>query len=117
MRNQTNLISREFKVQNTGPKEVVMEWKIYDLKSLSPTQSYFDIRIVDPPLGSGKVADVLFVAQEPPEMLEGCFRIEPKDMRIKGRREKHFTIHFTPGETNVYSAVIVAKPILHEQIH
>lgn len=92
MRNSGS-IAREFRVTNTGPKDVIMDWKIYPLGG-STQSKYFDIKIVDPPLGSSKVCEVQFQAVEPPESLDGPFHIQPKQEKVKGRREKHFTIDF-----------------------
>ena len=53
-------ITREFRVTNTGPKDVELEWKVYNLSSGSSREegNLFDIKICDPPLGSEKVCDV-----------------------------------------------------------
>jgi len=45
MRN-SGLVSREFKVTNTGPKDIELEWKVYNLNDTKPP--YFDIKIVEP---------------------------------------------------------------------
>lgn len=58
------VISRDFRVMNTGPQDVELEWKIYNLGT-SSTSEYFDIKITDPALGSDQLCDVSFIAKEP----------------------------------------------------
>jgi len=52
-------IAREFRVTNTGPKDVELDWKVYNLSSGKQSEgNLFDIKICDPPLGSEKICDV-----------------------------------------------------------
>lgn len=50
-------MSRDFRVQNTGPQDIDLEWKIYNLGGTT-NQELFDIRITDPALGSEAICDV-----------------------------------------------------------
>lgn len=82
MRN-SGMISRELRVTNTGPKDVEVDWKCYNLGGKSANQKYFDIKIVNPVLGSGKICDLQFIAIEPEEAINGPFHITPKYIRLK----------------------------------
>ncbi|CAD8087121.1 unnamed protein product [Paramecium primaurelia] len=107
-------ISRDFRVMNTGPQDVELEWKIYNLGN-STISDYFDIKITEPQLGSDQLCDVQFIANEPPESKDGPFQVVPNKERIKQRKEKHFTLHFTTQDTGNYSACLVARPRLINQ--
>jgi hypothetical protein len=51
-------IAREFRVTNTGPKDIELEWKMYNLSEISNSENLFDIKFCDPALGSDRVCDV-----------------------------------------------------------
>lgn len=66
MRNSGS-ITREFRVTNTGPKDIELEWKIYNLSQAEEggQENLFEIKINDPTLGSDKACEVQFIAKEP----------------------------------------------------
>lgn len=51
MRNSPK-VKREFKISNSGPKDVIMEWKMFDLDEKKEKVDFFNVRIADPRLGS-----------------------------------------------------------------
>ncbi|KAL4472936.1 hypothetical protein ABPG72_007813 [Tetrahymena utriculariae] len=112
MKNGT-MLEREFKITNTGPKTVKIEWKMYNLNSNNQEQDFFDLKISDPDLGSSDVCKLNFIPISPPEAIPGePFLIDPSGMIIHGREEKIFKVKFQTNETNDFISVLIAQPVI-----
>jgi hypothetical protein len=54
---KSNVFTRDFRLTNTGPKDIEIEWKMYNFESKKELdQKYFNIEIVPPELGSSNLA-------------------------------------------------------------
>lgn len=73
------MVTREFRIENTGPKEIEIEWKVYNLdedEEVSKDRAYFNIEVGPPSLGSKDIATLNFNSIEPPEAKDGPFIID-----------------------------------------
>lgn len=77
MRNITT-VKREFKIQNSGPKDITMDWKLFNLDEKSEGNDYFNIKIEDPHLGSDNVCQLKFDPVEPKQAEKSPFTILEK---------------------------------------
>ena len=59
-------VKREFHVANTGPKDVEVEWKLYNMVGNEKRNEYFNLKIVEPMLGSTDIVKLDWQAIEPP---------------------------------------------------
>jgi len=42
------VIQRKFKLENTGPKDIQFEWKLYDLNKVAKANKFFELKIGNP---------------------------------------------------------------------
>lgn len=73
---KSNPISREFRIMNTGPKDIKLNWKMFNLdedENSGNKREFFKVQVIPPPLGSNKTASLNFMPIEPPEAHDGPY--------------------------------------------
>lgn len=109
-------ITKQFKIKNTGIRSVQVDWKIFDEKDLVHKETdYFSLSVAknfsydrrDNPYKFN------FEAIEPEESLDSAFEIQPKNLQVGPRETCTFNVTFfsNKGEGE-FKSVILASPEL-----
>ncbi|EGR30726.1 hypothetical protein IMG5_124930 [Ichthyophthirius multifiliis] len=108
-------ITRQFKIMNTGPKDVIIEWKLFDLKNIDRTKDMFQIQIQEPHLGTQDACLLHFEPLQPQEVVQSDIQIEQKQFILEGREEKIIKVNFQSKEAKNFDQVLVARPYLRQK--
>ncbi|CAG9311669.1 unnamed protein product [Blepharisma stoltei] len=114
-------LSKKIKLYNSGPKDIWLDWKIFNYKDLAAREDgIFKISLVPTTIQYSAddekidLFDVKFQVTEPAEK-PSPFSISPKEAIISGRKETIFTISFTSEIEEMHEAVILAHPKIVEE--
>ncbi|KAL4510071.1 hypothetical protein ABPG72_010264 [Tetrahymena utriculariae] len=107
-----SVMKREFKIQNSGPKDLTMDWKLFNLDEQKDVSDFFKIKVEDPHLGTDNVCQLKFEPIEPKEAEQSPFKIIQKSVLIDGRQDKSIQIEYESQQEANYNYVMVGKPRL-----
>lgn len=103
---------------NNGPIDAEIDIKLYDIdKDLYGGSDMFNIKFVEPLLGSEDLVKVFFEPVEPKIVIEDpCIQITPKETNIKGRSIENFKIDFVCDEIRNFNFLLVLTPnLIHDK--
>ena len=112
----TQPITKQFKIKNTGIRAVYIDWKIFDQKDLlNKDTDYFDLSVAknfsydrkDNPYKFN------FEAIEPEESHDSAFEIQPKQLIVGPRELTTFSVTFYSNKgIGEFKSIILATPEL-----
>ena len=72
-------ITKQFKLENTGPTDIAVEWKLYNLNNIGEIKDdLFKPPLAEPDPGTGHIAKLEWQPIPPKEATDGPFEITPK---------------------------------------
>mmetsp|Transcript_27654 Transcript_27654/g.24320 ORF Transcript_27654/g.24320 Transcript_27654/m.24320 type:complete len:222 (+) Transcript_27654:241-906(+) len=108
-------LTKQVKLTNTGPTDMNIEWKMYNLGEGDLDADLFKLGITDPDPGTDDIVKLKWNPIAPREAENGPFTVSPKTACVKGRKTETFTVTFHSTETRVFNSVMVARPKLVER--
>lgn len=112
----TNPISKTFKIKNTGIKSVQVDWSIFDRQDLNKVgNDAFKLNIVKNFSFDHKMNPYKFNFQaiEPAESTDSVFEINPKQITVQPRSQEQFTVTFHPVKgVGQFNSILLASPVL-----
>ena len=70
------VFTREFRLLNTGRRDIQINWKMYNLDTSEEVdQKFFDVEVLPPLFGTNNLVSLNFRPIEPPEAKHGPFTL------------------------------------------
>lgn len=84
--------TRNIKIVNNGPKEVLLRWVFYPMTAGVSDRDLFEVNFVGAQPGTEDVLNVSWNAIKPKPVDKCGFSISPMERVIKGREETNFVL-------------------------
>jgi hypothetical protein len=113
-------VTKKLKLYNSGPKEVLIDWKVFDYNELAKRQDdIFKVNIAPSLISSYgdddvNLLDVRFSVNQP-KPTPSLFDITPKEAKIPGRKTYEFTVSFESKDEGKHEAIVIGHPVLLDE--
>lgn len=105
--------TRNIKIVNNGPKEVLLRWVFYPMTAGVSDRDLFEVNFVGAQPGTEDVLNVSWNAIKPKPVDKCGFSISPMERVIKGREETNFVLTIEESsEIGKFQNLLVGEPFL-----